>query len=62
MKAIYNYIMGQPDFMVEVADSFARVMLAEIVCYRPIGLCVEPYVCKRKGRYSCPYANTQGVF
>jgi len=41
MKAIYECIMGQPDFMVEVADSFACVAHAKVASNRPLGLCVQ---------------------
>ena len=41
MKAIYECIMGQPDFMAEVADSFAWVALAEVMFNTPLGLCVQ---------------------
>ena len=41
MKAMYECIMGQPDFMAEVADSFAGVALAGVAFNRPIGLFVQ---------------------
>jgi hypothetical protein len=62
MNAIYEWIMGQPDFMAEVADCFAWVALTEVAFNRPIGLCVQTEGCKGRGPCSCPFASLEGVW